>query len=58
MVGNGLTDFMTDSNAKVPFSHGMGLISDELCQVLYPWIFIMNFQWKKDIDLCILQLEP
>lgn len=30
MVGNGVTDETFDGNALVPFTHGMGLISDEL----------------------------
>lgn len=34
MVGNGAADPMFDSNSKVPFAHGMGLISDELYQAV------------------------
>ncbi|EFH59863.1 hypothetical protein ARALYDRAFT_480041 [Arabidopsis lyrata subsp. lyrata] len=30
LVGNGVTDEVFDGNALVPFTHGMGLISDEL----------------------------
>ncbi|KAJ4956750.1 hypothetical protein NE237_013533 [Protea cynaroides] len=30
MVGNGVTDEVFDGNALVPFTHGMGLISDDL----------------------------
>ncbi|KAK6788303.1 hypothetical protein RDI58_016828 [Solanum bulbocastanum] len=30
MVGNGVTDDIIDSNAFVPFQHGMGLISDKI----------------------------
>ncbi|KAF7825886.1 serine carboxypeptidase-like 20 [Senna tora] len=32
MVGNGVTDEVFDGNALVPFTHGMGLISDDLYQ--------------------------
>ena len=34
LVGNGVTDETFDGNALVPFAHGMGLISDDLYQVL------------------------
>ncbi|KAL1217994.1 Serine carboxypeptidase-like 21 [Cardamine amara subsp. amara] len=30
LVGNGVTDPVFDGNALIPFTHGMGLISDEL----------------------------
>ncbi|OVA19087.1 Peptidase S10 [Macleaya cordata] len=32
MVGNGVTDYIFDGNALVPFAHGMGLISDDMFQ--------------------------
>ncbi|CAL5353378.1 unnamed protein product [Camellia sinensis] len=35
MVGNGVTDDEFDGNALVPFAHGMGLISDELFEVVH-----------------------
>lgn len=34
MVGNGLTDEKFDNNALIPFAHGMGLISDEIFEVV------------------------
>ncbi|KAI4366493.1 hypothetical protein MLD38_022364 [Melastoma candidum] len=34
VLGNPGTDSATDSNAAIPFAHGMGLISDELYQSL------------------------
>jgi serine carboxypeptidase-like clade 1 len=34
-VGNPVTDGNFDNPAKVPFAHGMGLISDEMYQVLF-----------------------
>lgn len=34
MIGNGVTDKYFDGNAAVPFAHGMGLISDDLYQVI------------------------
>ena len=42
MVGNGIIDPRFDGNAKIPFAHGMGLISDELYQVLLHYTFTMN----------------
>lgn len=34
LVGNGATDYLNfDGNSKVPFAHGMGLISDEMYEV-------------------------
>lgn len=33
MVGNGVTDRKFDGNALVPFTHGMGLISDNIYEV-------------------------
>lgn len=33
MIGNGLCDNTFDGNALIPFSHGMGLISDHLFKV-------------------------
>jgi len=48
MVGNGVCDTVFDSNALVPFAHGMGLISDDMyketstsCQGNY-WNFPLN----------------
>ncbi|MED6157902.1 Serine carboxypeptidase-like 20 [Stylosanthes scabra] len=32
MIGNGVTDKIFDGNALIPFTHGMGLISDEIFQ--------------------------
>ncbi|KAJ8762624.1 hypothetical protein K2173_008063 [Erythroxylum novogranatense] len=34
LAGNPLTDSSFDRNSKIPFAHGMGLISDELYEVL------------------------
>jgi len=34
LIGNGCTDAKFDGNALVPFTHGMGLISDELFKVV------------------------
>ena len=34
LVGNGVTDMEFDANALVPFTHGMGLISSEMFEVL------------------------
>ena len=34
MVGNGVCDTVFDGNALVPFAHGMGLISDDIYQVV------------------------
>ncbi|KAJ9166352.1 hypothetical protein P3X46_021122 [Hevea brasiliensis] len=34
ILGNAATDFTFDGNSKVPFAHGMGLISDELYESL------------------------
>ncbi|OAY23050.1 serine carboxypeptidase-like 17 [Manihot esculenta] len=34
IVGNGATDPSFDANSKIPFAHGMGLISDELYEAL------------------------
>ncbi|XP_038715546.1 serine carboxypeptidase-like 1 [Tripterygium wilfordii] len=34
IIGNGLTDSSFDDNSKIPFAHGMGLISDELYESL------------------------
>ena len=33
-MGNGVTDSEFDDNALVPFTHGMGLISTEMFEVL------------------------
>ena len=41
LVGNGVTDMEFDANALVPFTHGMGLISSEMFEVLN---FISYFQ--------------
>lgn len=44
-VGNGCTDERFDGNAIIPFTHGMGLIDDDLYQVtplaLFPFRFIV-----------------
>lgn len=34
MVGNAVTDEKFDENALIPFAHGMGLISDEIFEVI------------------------
>lgn len=34
ILGNAATDYSIDDNSKVPFAHGMGLISDELYEVI------------------------
>lgn len=34
LVGNGVTDMEFDGNALVPFTHGMGLVSDKMFEVL------------------------
>ncbi|XP_019084987.1 PREDICTED: serine carboxypeptidase-like 2 isoform X2 [Camelina sativa] len=34
VLGNPLTDFATDTNHRIPFAHGMALISDELYESL------------------------
>jgi serine carboxypeptidase-like clade I len=34
MVGNGVCDVTFDGNALVPFAHGMGLISDDIYEVV------------------------
>lgn len=34
ILGNAATDYSIDDNSKVPFAHGMGLISDELYESL------------------------
>jgi serine carboxypeptidase-like clade 1 len=34
-LGNPFTDFTFDLNSRIPFSHGMGLISDELYEVIH-----------------------
>ena len=33
MIGNPITNFDFDNNTRVPFAHGMALISDELFEV-------------------------
>jgi len=33
VLGNPLTDYTTGSNSRIPFAHGMALISDELYEV-------------------------
>jgi len=33
VLGNPLTDFVYDYNSRIPFAHGMALISDELFEV-------------------------
>jgi len=33
VLGNPLTDYAIDSNSRIPFAHGMALISDELYEV-------------------------
>jgi serine carboxypeptidase-like clade 1 len=33
LVGNAVTDFNFDGPSKIPFAHGMGLISDEIYEV-------------------------
>ena len=35
LLGNPLTVPSKENNYKVPFAHGMGLISDELFEVLF-----------------------
>ena len=42
MVGNGCTDNEFDGNALVTFAHGMGLISNELFEVVDLLFLILN----------------
>ena len=34
LLGNPVTDYKYDGESKVPFAHGMSLISDELYEVI------------------------
>lgn len=42
IIGNGVT-FLAQQNYKVPFAHGMGLISDELYKVTYYVLYVSQF---------------
>lgn len=39
MLGNPLTDKNIDPNAFIPSAHGMGLISDELFEVNFSFLY-------------------
>lgn len=43
VLGNPLTEFETDMNSRIPFAHGMALISDELYEVM-----------KDEVCICFL----
>ena len=43
VLGNPVTDKNIETNYRVPFAHGMGLISDELFEVIF--IFINHIIW-------------
>jgi len=38
VLGNPVTDKNIETNYRVPFAHGMGLISDELFEVIFIFI--------------------
>lgn len=39
MLGNPVTDIKVDANALIPAAHGMGLISDELFEVNFSFLY-------------------
>jgi len=45
ILGNPITYFEVDQNYRIPFSHGMALISDELYEVWNIW----NAQLVKNV---------
>ncbi|CAK7322538.1 unnamed protein product [Dovyalis caffra] len=64
LLGNPVTDPTFDDNSKVPFCHGMGLISDELyeksCRGEYQMIDPNNAECLKSVDAfdkCISDIE-
>ncbi|OVA10688.1 Peptidase S10 [Macleaya cordata] len=67
LLGNPVTDPIQEQNSKVPFSHGMGLISDELYESLkkscageYTNVNPSNTQCLKDLQAyykCILGIN-
>ncbi|KAJ4795733.1 Serine carboxypeptidase-like 18 [Rhynchospora pubera] len=66
LVGNGATDEWYDGNARVPFLHGMGLISDELFQAAKQtcngnYISPANAQCSSFLDAinwCVIGVNP
>ena len=46
VLGNPVTDFDLDNNTRVPFVHGMALISDDLYEVTNYKIFCLSFCHK------------
>ncbi|KAK9097159.1 hypothetical protein Sjap_022656 [Stephania japonica] len=66
-LGNPLTDWRIDNNGKIPFAHGMGLISDELyeslkrnCKEEYYDVDPSNKECHKDLEAfseCVSGLE-
>ncbi|TXG52552.1 hypothetical protein EZV62_021721 [Acer yangbiense] len=45
ILGNPVTESNLDGNSKIPFAHGMGLISDELCET---YRYLLSRYWTND----------
>uniref|UniRef100_A0ACD5UZH5 Uncharacterized protein n=3 Tax=Avena sativa TaxID=4498 RepID=A0ACD5UZH5_AVESA len=64
LVGNPVTDGNFDDPAKVPFAHGMGLISDEIYQAYKESCSIEQPRWEQCIssveviDECVKDICP
>lgn len=58
ILGNPITQITSENNSKIPYAHGMALISDELYEVWYIWYFLVLdlYPYEPNIISCFLSL--
>lgn len=58
ILGNPITQIKSEDNSKIPYAHGMALISDELYEVWYIWYFLVLdlYPYEPNIISCFLSL--